>query len=488
MSAVPSQSTDTLSQALGSGLGSSIDRLGKATTSKEMQPIVGEQLQESMKASSALEEKKAKAVSDAATRERQSTDELASQEKTGLEELGKTRKDYAAFEPTKENGKDLAAMFGLVNAMAFMSGGGGRYSGMAALNNMAGAMEGYKKGRKDLFEQEMKSFDKNLAATKAHNDQVNQKIQEFFKLMSIDKEKATAKLKEISAIDAGGIAAYYANSQNTKALYEYGQKLMDSIRKAEEAKSHLKQTYDLEMAKIRERALVGQGRAADKSFDAGAMIKEKTGANLSPKDNAEVAQTAGSMGEMYSLLAQVKKDPDIVGRPGQVQSFFNRYVESFTKGGQPPDENVPEQDQKALLFAKKYAAALVDYERSLAGGARGFTVQFQNRFNKLMAQEQFTPDGLASLMEEQTREMARKAVTKSPKLNYDNLSDLGVDILSRSGSPDAQEGWNIVKGRHGAKPNASGKYSVGQVIDQGGKKYRVTGLSDPNDPDIEEVK
>lgn len=37
------------------------------------------------------------------------------------------------------------------------------------------------------------------------------------------------------------------------------------------------------------------------------------------------------------------------------------------------------------------------------------------------------------------------------------------------------------------KGKESGKYSVGQIIEQGGKKYRVTG-GDPNDPDVEEVK
>jgi len=31
-------------------------------------------------------------------------------------------------------------------------------------------------------------------------------------------------------------------------------------------------------------------------------------------------------------------------------------------------------------------------------------------------------------------------------------------------------------------------YSVGQIIEHGGKKYRITGLSDPNDPDVEEVR
>jgi antitoxin component HigA of HigAB toxin-antitoxin module len=35
---------------------------------------------------------------------------------------------------------------------------------------------------------------------------------------------------------------------------------------------------------------------------------------------------------------------------------------------------------------------------------------------------------------------------------------------------------------------AQGGYTIGQIIEAGGKRYRVTGLSDPNDPDVEEVR
>lgn len=33
-----------------------------------------------------------------------------------------------------------------------------------------------------------------------------------------------------------------------------------------------------------------------------------------------------------------------------------------------------------------------------------------------------------------------------------------------------------------------GRYKIGQVIEANGKRYRITGLSDPNDPDVEEVR
>jgi hypothetical protein len=39
-----------------------------------------------------------------------------------------------------------------------------------------------------------------------------------------------------------------------------------------------------------------------------------------------------------------------------------------------------------------------------------------------------------------------------------------------------------------AAGGSRGGYRVGQIIQQGGKRYRVTDVSDPNDPDVEEVR
>lgn len=74
------------------------------------------------------------------------------------------------FVPTRENAGDLTALFGLLAVTTFMSGGSGKYSGMASLNNLAGAMDGYRKGKRDLFTQEMKSWEKNFQASKDWND------------------------------------------------------------------------------------------------------------------------------------------------------------------------------------------------------------------------------------------------------------------------------------------------------------------------------
>jgi len=110
-----------------------------------------------------------------ATRQLADTErQILEKEQPFLEETVRAMKERMRptddFIPTRENAGDLTALFGLLAVTTFMSGGSGKYSGMASLNNLAGAMDGYKKGKKDLFNQEMKSWEKNFQASKDWND------------------------------------------------------------------------------------------------------------------------------------------------------------------------------------------------------------------------------------------------------------------------------------------------------------------------------
>jgi hypothetical protein len=88
--------------------------------------------------------------------------------------------------------------------------------------------------------------------------------------------------------------------------------------------------------------------------------------------------------------------------------------------------------QKTLIFAKKYAAYLVGYEQALAGGAKGFTVQFQKRFNELMQSNQFNPEGFKALMDEQISEISRRQARNNLGINRNVLTKMG-DYISKQG-------------------------------------------------------
>lgn len=130
-------------------------------------------------------------------------------EKARVEEAQKEAKtgQHREFVPTQESVKDLGMLFSLVSVAAFSSGGEGRYSGMAAMKNMSAAMQGYREGRNDIFNKELKEYDKNMAALKANNDLAQKTYENAMKLLAIDKEAGLAEMKHLAALDNNGAVA-----------------------------------------------------------------------------------------------------------------------------------------------------------------------------------------------------------------------------------------------------------------------------------------
>lgn len=145
----------------------------------------------------------------------------------------------SGFEPTRENAADLTALFATTAIAAFMGGGGGRYSGMAALNNMAGAMEGYRKGRKDLFERELKEFDKNFKAAQTALQTASDELKSVVEIAKLDPVLAQAKAKEYAAKYAGTKLAYDFNKGSFDQKIRTATELDKAAMRLEEAKAKI---------------------------------------------------------------------------------------------------------------------------------------------------------------------------------------------------------------------------------------------------------
>ena len=189
------------------------------------------------------------------------------------------------------------------------------------------------------------------------------------------------------------------------------------------------------------------------------FIYDQTGIPLPKAQSEQIMQATRSVGEALSLIDEIQKHPERVGRSGQVRGFIDRYMVSVLDAFrnnlpipspqiQAGEERLTEEQQQALLFAKRYAAYLVNYERSLAGGARGFTVSFQQRFNRLMAQEQFSAPGLIGLLRDQVEEVTQGAATPGiPQLNRNGIVRLAIDSFDQSVSANrrgtAESGYRV---------------------------------------------
>jgi hypothetical protein len=91
-----------------------------------------------------------------------------------------------AFVPTKDTATDLAAMFSLINIVGMLVGKSDAQRSMFAMNGM---LEGYQKGRADLYKREQIEFDKNFKAMQAKVATLEKALTEAMEVKKYDKEK-----------------------------------------------------------------------------------------------------------------------------------------------------------------------------------------------------------------------------------------------------------------------------------------------------------
>lgn len=132
---------------------------------------------------------------------------ISTEDKAYTEAIEKQLKPLPDFKPSQENIADLGQIFSLIATMGVALGGSGKMSGLNAMNAMGGMMEGYRKGRKDLFDKEQATFEKELQSMKAQNDVLIQKLERYNKLRVTDKEAAMQEAAEIKAMFPGIQAA-----------------------------------------------------------------------------------------------------------------------------------------------------------------------------------------------------------------------------------------------------------------------------------------
>lgn len=345
-----------------------------------------------------------------------------------LEEIRK-QFPYPDFHPTKDNLTDLATIFGLVGVIGTAMGGAGKTSSIAALNSMAGMMQGWQKGRRDLWEREKKEFDSNMQRVKSILDDAYKDADQAMKLLAYNRDEAMALAEQSAAKLGGQVGKEILQNQG---LDKYN-KFLSELKKDYQHNESLGSKERMHREDMAQRERLAHAKATGAVGDLSSFIQEHSGAKLLPKDAQEVAAGASAIGHAYALKYQVEQDPGMVGRLGQTQKFFNRYFDSLLNDKplpqDDPDLSKDPQGQKALVFAKDYATYLVEYERSLSGGSKGFTVQFQKRFNDLLNQDQFNPKGFQSLMNQQISELVRKTSVHSPeRLTKQNLTQMGAVI------------------------------------------------------------
>ena len=91
-----------------------------------------------------------------------------------------------AFVPTKDTTQDLAGIFSLMSIVGMVVGKGNAQLAMSSMNGM---LEGYQKGRADLYKKELTQFDKNFKSMQSKVMTLEKELSEAMELKKLDREK-----------------------------------------------------------------------------------------------------------------------------------------------------------------------------------------------------------------------------------------------------------------------------------------------------------
>ena len=151
-----------------------------------------------------------------ATSERQ----LAADIRSDIDANQKKKDEYPRpeFHPTKENLASMGALFSLVSTLGMLVGASGKMGANNAMNAMTGMLKGWQTGRKDLYEKEVKEFDKEYKRITDLRNEIEKQLEKTIQLRSIDKEASNAALQQ--AIVLAGSTSVLGNMLNTGKVTE----------------------------------------------------------------------------------------------------------------------------------------------------------------------------------------------------------------------------------------------------------------------------
>ena len=117
----------------------------------------------------------------------------------------------AKFVPTQESARDLAALYGLIGVVGWAIGSGGKGNAMRAMSAQNGMLEGYQKGRADLYKKEKDLFETNIKALREKAKIVSEKAKRVAELAAKDPQAAAELSAYISAQE--GAEFYKQNAE-----------------------------------------------------------------------------------------------------------------------------------------------------------------------------------------------------------------------------------------------------------------------------------
>ena len=154
-----------------------------------------------------------------------------------------------AFVPTQDTVNDIASLFSLVGVIGMVAGRGDAQRAMTAMNGM---LEGHRKGRKDLYQQERQTFEKNFNSMLKKHEEFRKEMEDAVKLAQTDYQAGLAQAE---------LAAAKAGSTIVQAKLKKGE-LVDSLKFVQDSQKGVENALDMEAKARSEEARAREARIA----------------------------------------------------------------------------------------------------------------------------------------------------------------------------------------------------------------------------------
>lgn len=395
-----------------------------------------------------------------------------------------------AFVPTKETAADFSLLGGLISVIGFMAGKGkGMQSGLDALDSMTGMMNGWQQGRKDLYDRELKNFQANFERLNAVHEQYRQQLTNALEVAKVNLTQGLADAQLAAAKAGDDVVLAQAKAGNLKAVIAAMNSQQTAMLKAAEIAGKLYQTEASNLPLNPDTMdfwadwALNTGQLPPLGFGASGLRRELLSKVASrAKDKGTTADVAAANAVTRkanaAALSAITRTRVLIENYEQTATKSSYLVESLANKGIGPtgtpaidawiqagrratgDPNVTALNNAIQTLTSEYA-------KVMSGGYGAAT----------------TPEGAQSRAQTLINEAQNiKQLQRATGIMRQEMEFRRTSLL------DEQKAVTEDLQKPGIIHEPQTKYSLGQVLDVGGKKYRVTGGDLNNDPDVEPVQ
>ena len=401
----------------------------------------------------------------------------ASPEFTGLRKLEEETMGKA-FIPTQDTAVDIASLYSLVNVIGMSIGAGGKQNAMQAMHAMNGMLEGYQKGRGDLYKREKDIFDTSMKTLKTKTDILQRRLKEIADLASKNAAAADQEADVLFAEQGADFLKKYKEKFGLSATVKFWEDVVKAKGKATELTLKEEETAAREAAAERrsKEAMAQRDRIAREQ----AALREKLAKIAAGSKGQGTLKPGAKVTEGYIADNILKADVEglikDLSNPALQQQIKANRIEAFLTEeskvlNQVLAKEIPPELQQ---FLTKVRDIRNNYYLNISGKAVTGGEALRNYGTVPQ------PGDEASVMVNKLNGMSGR-ISDSITLKQ-QLFGLPNLTLRPGTKPNLKPGEDYAIG------SQSGAYELNQVITVGRKKYKVIGLDDPSDPDLEEIR